>query len=445
MTATTTTTGRTDPLARKRVLAAAGIALLTLAAGLITTSASGATGTPGASATTEGCGKAPALTSGTRTITSSGKSRTYILSIPDGYDRDRPHRVVFGFHWLGGTANDVATGQTVQRDVWSYYGLKRLAGSSTIFVAPQGFNNGWANNGGEDITLVDDIVRQLDAGLCVDTAQRFATGFSYGGAMSYSVACSRPTVFRAVAVIAGGVLSGCAGGTQPIAYLGIHGLRDSVLNISGGRSMRDRFVRNNGCAAQNPPEPSQGSLTHRGTTYTGCRDGYPVRWVAFDEGHIAAPQDNAPGDSGTRTWAPEETWRFFTQFAGTGPDPTGTTTSTTTTTTTPGEPQPGACRVAATVNAWGNGLTAELAVTNTGTTQVQGWSLEFALPAGQVITSGWNASYAPNSGRVTARDAGYNAAIPPGGRVSIGYQVTHSGDAAPPSGFSLNGAPCTMG
>ncbi|OUC92911.1 hypothetical protein CA983_37300 [Streptomyces swartbergensis] len=52
-----------------------------------------------------------------------------------------------------------------------------------------------------------------------------------------------------------------------------------------------RFVRNNGCTPQNPPEPAQGSLTHRVTTYSGCSAGYPVAWAAFDEGHIPAPQD----------------------------------------------------------------------------------------------------------------------------------------------------------
>jgi hypothetical protein len=37
-------------------------------------------------------------------------------------------------------------------------------------------------------------------------------------------------------------------------------------------------------------------------------------WAAFDEGHIAAPQDGAAGDSGSRTWVPGEIWNFFTRF-----------------------------------------------------------------------------------------------------------------------------------
>ena len=34
---------------------------------------------------------------------------------------------------------------------------------------------------------------------------------------------------------------------------------------ASGRSLRDTFVRNNGCTAQNPPEPANGSLTPTGT------------------------------------------------------------------------------------------------------------------------------------------------------------------------------------
>ncbi|KAK7034704.1 hypothetical protein VNI00_012111 [Paramarasmius palmivorus] len=262
---------------------------------------------------TAGCGKAP-LTSGTYSLTVNGKNRQYILKVPDNYDRNRPYRLIFGLHWLGGTMTDVATGQTVQRDVWSYYGLQRLADNSAIFVAPQGLNNGWANSGGEDIAFIDAIIKTLDAGLCINPRLRFATGFSYGGAMSYSLACSRADTFRAVAVLSGGQLSGCSGGTTPIAYLGIHGIRDSVLNISGGRSLRDTFVRANGCTAQSPSEPAQGSYKHTKTQYSGCRSGYPVTWIAFDEGHIAAPHDGGGGDSGSATFSPGETWAFFSQF-----------------------------------------------------------------------------------------------------------------------------------
>ncbi|GAA3828703.1 RICIN domain-containing protein [Sphaerisporangium flaviroseum] len=277
-------------------------------------------------AATAGCGKTPTLRSGSQSIQSGGKTRTFILRIPDNYNNTNPYRLIFGFHWRGGTAGDVDSGGTSGYP-WSYYGLRQLSNNTAIFVAPQGIGNGWANSGGEDLTLVDDLMRLIEADLCVDTTQRFATGFSYGGGMSFAIACARATVFRAVAVFSGAQLSGCSGGTQPIAYMGLHGITDNVLNISQGRALRDRFVRNNGCTAQNPPEPGSGSRTHITTTYSGCRAGYPVVWAAFDNGHMPGPVDGTYTESGITTWTKGEVWRFFSQFQS-GPTPTPTATPT---------------------------------------------------------------------------------------------------------------------
>jgi poly(3-hydroxybutyrate) depolymerase len=288
-------------------------------------------------AATAGCGKAPTLASGTHTIQSGGQNRTYILRVPANYDNNRPYRLVFGFHWYGGTANDVDSGGSDGYN-WSYYGLRRLAdgaNNGTIFVAPQGNNNGWANPGGQDVTFVDDMIRQIEAGLCVDTTQLFAAGFSYGGAMSYALACARANVFRAVAVYSGASLSGCGGGTQPMAYIGVHGTRDSIQN---GRALRDTFVRNNGCTPQNPPEPAQGSLTHIVTAYSGCRAGYPVVWAPFDGGHDPGPIDGCTC-GGWRSWTPGVVWNFFAQFDTTAPPTTAPPTTAPPTTAPPNRGQ----------------------------------------------------------------------------------------------------------
>ncbi|GAB2895854.1 hypothetical protein GCM10027074_74290 [Streptomyces deserti] len=70
--------------------------------------------------------------------------------------------------------------------------------------------------------------------------------------------------------------------------------------------------------------------------------------------------------------------------------------------------------------------------------------MEFTLPGGQTITSGWNAQYSPASGRVTARNISHNATIAPGASVDIGFQADHTGNTAPPSSYTLNGAPCAV-
>ncbi|MBM0278166.1 cellulose binding domain-containing protein, partial [Micromonospora tarensis] len=111
--------------------------------------------------------------------------------------------------------------------------------------------------------------------------------------------------------------------------------------------------------------------------------------------------------------------------------------------TTP-PPTGGGCRVGYTVNAWNSGLTASVAITNTGSSAVNGWELTFTLPTGQRITSGWNAQYAPSSGAVTARNVSYNAAIAPNASVEIGFQATHEGGTGKPTSFALNGAACSV-
>ncbi|MEW2475747.1 RICIN domain-containing protein [Micromonospora gifhornensis] len=261
-----------------------------------------------------GCGKAPTLNSGTHTISSGGKSRSFILRVPANYNQNNPYRLIFGFHWRGGTMQDVSSGGT-SGAAWSYYGQQEQSNNSAILVAPQGLGNGWGNAGGEDVVFVDDMIRHIESALCVNPRQRFALGFSWGGGMSYALACARADVFRAVAVIAGAQISGCSGGSQPIAYFGLHGISDNVLSIGQGRSLRDTFVRNNGCTAQNPPEPGAGSRTHITTAYSGCRAGYPVQWAAFDNGHMPGPVDGTYAESGVTTWTKGEIWRFFAQFS----------------------------------------------------------------------------------------------------------------------------------
>lgn len=255
-----------------------------------------------------GCGKAPSLKSGTHSIRGD---RSYRLDIPDNYDNSHPYRLVFAFHWIGGTAEQVASGGT-DGEPWAYYGLKQLSNNSTIFIAPQGVMGGWANAGGDDVTFVDDIISEVEKGLCIDSGQIFASGFSYGGAMSIALACARPKVFRGVVSYAGAEISGCDGGTEPVAFLGIHGTQDGRIGAGVGQGVLDRFVRNNGCTAKQPAQPSPGSLKHVVTDFEGCKPGYPVEWAAFDGGHTPGPIDG--GGDGYRTWTKELVWKFMTQF-----------------------------------------------------------------------------------------------------------------------------------
>ncbi|MBE3049410.1 hypothetical protein IMZ48_44310, partial [Candidatus Bathyarchaeota archaeon] len=223
------------------------------------------------------------------------------------YDPATPYMLVFTLHALGGNAQGIADGDGT---TGPYYGLEALAEDKAIFVSPNGIDNGWGNVGGEDLTFIDTIIETLEADLCVEQDLRFSTGFSYGGAMSFSLACSRPDAFRAVAVLSGALLSGCEGGTEPVAYYAQHGTGDSVLNVEMGRQIRDTFVAANGCTPVSPePAPGGGGESTK-TVYEGCSEGHPVTWVVFNGDHNPAQAD--PGSSAP--FAPGNTWEFFTQF-----------------------------------------------------------------------------------------------------------------------------------
>jgi peptidoglycan-N-acetylglucosamine deacetylase len=136
-----------------------------------------------------------------------------------------------------------------------------------------------------------------------------------------------------------------------------------------------------------------------------------------------------------------------TQPTSTPTGPTGGPTSSPTggPTSSPPPGTGGACQVRSAVNSWNNGLTNSVTISNASGAAVSNWRLTFTLPAGQTITSGWNATYSPASGQVTATNAGYNATIAPNASVGIGYQATHNGNTAAPAGFALNGVACTAG
>lgn len=89
-------------------------------------------------------------------------------------------------------------------------------------------------------------------------------------------------------------------------------MRDSVLQISMGKQLRDNMLKRNGCQAKTASEPARNSRKHIKTEYS-CNPGYPVTFVAFDEDHVALPKDSG-GDGGASSWTIQEIWTFFSQF-----------------------------------------------------------------------------------------------------------------------------------
>ncbi|HEY1175104.1 MAG TPA: cellulase family glycosylhydrolase, partial [Phytomonospora sp.] len=109
----------------------------------------------------------------------------------------------------------------------------------------------------------------------------------------------------------------------------------------------------------------------------------------------------------------------------------------------------GTCKVVYTASPWTEGsgvggFTANIAITNTGTAPLSGWTLKFTLPSGQTLTApGWSATYAVNGQAVTATNLSYNGNLAPGGSTGIGFNGRWSGSYSSPTSFTLNNSPCT--
>lgn len=318
-------------------------------------------------------------------------------------------------------------------DVSSPQALKRGGGSDPVGIK----------------SMVDWTVRTYSA----DTRRIFVTGISSGAMMTNVLLGDYPDVFAAGAAFAGVPFgcfattggsewnSQCAGGTVihtpqewgnlvRNAYPGYtgprprmqvwHGTQDDTLRYPNFGEEIKQWTNVQG-VAQTPAATDSPASGWTRTRYGATGDRAPVEAISLQGvGHNV--YSNGMG---------ARVLRFF-GLDGSAPAPGP-------------EPQPGACRVTASTSAWSTGLTASVTLTNTGATTLDGWELGFTLPAGQTITAGWGATYAPASGAVTATAAAYNGTLEPDAGVSIGYQADHTGNSAAPGAFTLNGAPCTTG
>ncbi|GAA3779959.1 extracellular catalytic domain type 1 short-chain-length polyhydroxyalkanoate depolymerase [Micromonospora maritima] len=334
-------------------------------------------------------------------------------------------------------------------------------------------------DGGSDPVGIKSMVDYVRQRYPVDPERIFTTGTSSGAMMTNVLLGVYPDVFRAGSAFAG-VPFGCFATTNGSewnsecangqvlktpqqwgdlvrnAYPGYagprprmqlwHGTNDETLRYPNFGEEIDQWTNVNGLsqtpAYTDSPQAGWTRTRYGGTGGTATVEAISMQGVSHNLPVDAAQAIRFFGLDGS---APPTSAPPTTPPPTTPPPTTAPPTTPPPTTAPPTTPPPsGACRVGYVVNAWNTGLTASVTITNTGTAPVNGWSLAFTLPGGQTITGGWNATYAPTSGAVTARNVSYNGAIAPGGSVTIGFQATHTGNTGSPAAFTLNGSPCAV-
>lgn len=256
-----------------------------------------------------GCGKPATITNGKKTITSGGRERAYIIDVPANYDANKPYRLFYASHGLGGRAEDVAG--------WNYFDLKReatAANEPAVFIAPQGIDGRW---GEADHALFDDITTFAKDNLCIDTTRVFVTGMSFGGMITYSLSTNHQKRFRAGVALAPANYNIWLPNPKvkdPIAWMHTTGMGDNTCPWDGGNNRGSKYIAlekaaDNGCRVP-AMIPTWQSGKHLCYDFEGCRPGYPVKACTFNGGHVQSNSD--PGSN--TNWIAQESWKFFTQF-----------------------------------------------------------------------------------------------------------------------------------
>lgn len=236
--------------------------------------------------------------------------RSYLLQVPEDYSAQRAYSLIFVFHGRGGTSE--------QSHSWGLQNAKGAA-ENAIFVFPQGimfrdYGVGWDDsNRGYDMPFFDNMIRDLGSRYCVDKAEIFVAGFSWGGDFVTSLACSRGDVIRAMAVNSASDDYGDQ--SNYLTYRGLpcpshqepairfeHALeRDSAYPAPSFATTSKLYQAFDRCSSESKPVAATMSTTSC-VSYAGCSK--ELIECSFDPkiGHKLPPN-----------WA-QDTWDFFRSF-----------------------------------------------------------------------------------------------------------------------------------
>ncbi|WP_321380679.1 PHB depolymerase family esterase [Rhizobium sp.] len=188
-------------------------------------------------------------------------------------------------------------------------------------------------------TMISDLVERK----LVDKKRIFATGFSRGGLMTFTLACALSDKIAAIATIAGSMTEAQMDDCKPthlIPTMMINGTSDDSVFYDGHIWSSTRLVsipetlnywrRQGGCSGQdkitalphlNKNDHTRASLIN----WTGCKTGTGVRFYRIDNGghswpRLVDPNNPEPThgqDFGGRNGdfeTPVEIWNFFKQY-----------------------------------------------------------------------------------------------------------------------------------
>jgi polyhydroxybutyrate depolymerase len=266
-----------------------------------------------------------------------GRTRTYLVHVPQSYDGRQPYPVVLAFH--GGASN---AEQMVQ-----FCGLNETADKHGFLVV---YPNGTGRlktvrtwNGGnccgyamqhkvDDVAFTRAFLDDLGKVAKVDSKKVYATGMSNGAIMAYKLASELSDRIAAIAPVGGPMGTETCQPGRPVSVIHFHGTADQFAPYKGGKgdksvSQTDFYsvdhsigvwLKANGCQDDpqviSLPDKAKDGTTATIKTYRG-KDGAEVVLVTIEGmGHTwpgREPLVKFLGKSTRNVAANEMMWEFF--------------------------------------------------------------------------------------------------------------------------------------
>lgn len=268
-------------------------------------------------------------TQSTHTISHDGKTREYILYVPQVYDGSTDVPLVLNLH-----------GYTSNMNSQLLYGdFRKIADTANfILVVPNGLTDGsgqqhwnfFLPNGEDDLGFLSALIDELDNTYSINTDRVYSTGMSNGGYMSIHLACNLSSKITAVASVTGTMnpyaMSSCSP-SRPVPTMLIHGTNDPTVPYNGNTTSASvpnvisHWVNQTNCTTTpvltNVPNTSTtDGCTAEHYLYTGGANGATVELFKIIGGGHTWP--GAPVDIGVTNHdfdASVEIWRFFSQYS----------------------------------------------------------------------------------------------------------------------------------
>ena len=163
-----------------------------------------------------------------------GQTRSYILYLPVGLPADAP--LVFVMHGYGGNSNQMMTSSDFNTTADANGFAVCYPQGLGDFIGTPHWNAELSISSVDDVGFLSDLAGYLQTQHNLSPDCTYACGMSNGGFMSYTLACQRPDVFRAISSITG-TMSGATWNncnpSTPVPVFQVIGLDDTVVPVDG--------------------------------------------------------------------------------------------------------------------------------------------------------------------------------------------------------------------